>query len=110
MIPHTIRKFVRKCICHLWFSFQDTCAALQALSEYARLSYNGGPNLSVKLSSAVDGTNRIFELDKDNSEVLQTTDIRVPNTMFVEAHGDGCALLQVRIIPVASLNYSCQFI
>ena len=50
----------------------------------------------------MDGTSRIFELDKDNSEVLQTTDIRVPNTMFVEAHGDGCALLQVRKNPKAA--------
>ena len=74
---------------------QDTCAALQALSEYARLSYNGGPNLVVSLRSVDNTLNREFQLDKENSEILQSTDIRVPNTMFVMASGDGCALLQV---------------
>lgn len=70
--------------------------ALQSLSEYAIFSYIGGVNLDVNLASTNLDYERQFELTNDNSEVMQRAGIpSLPTTMFVEATGDGCALLQV---------------
>lgn len=53
--------------------WQDTCVALQALAEYAILSYTGGVNLTVSLASTNLDYQETFELNKANKKLLQTT-------------------------------------
>ena len=53
-----------------WCS-QDTCVALQALSEYAILSYVGGVNLTISLASTNLDFQEAFELQRDNKKILQ---------------------------------------
>lgn len=50
---------------------QDTCVALQALSEYAILSYVGGVNLTISLASTNLDFQETFELQRDNKKILQ---------------------------------------
>ncbi|CAK8682027.1 unnamed protein product [Clavelina lepadiformis] len=79
-------------------STQDTCLALQGLSEYAIFSFIGGVNLNVNLASTNLDYERNFVLKNENSEILQTAKIpTLPTTMFVEASGEGCALLQIDV-------------
>lgn len=51
---------------------QDTCVALQALSEYAILSYVGGVNLTISLASTNLDFQETFELNRDNKKLLQS--------------------------------------
>lgn len=108
---------------HLLLHPQDTCVALQALAEYAILSYAGGINLTVSLASTNLDYQETFELHRTNQKVLQMAAVRVPGTrawglleeesagphgdfclqipslptgLFVSAKGDGCCLMQVR--------------
>ncbi|XP_043541240.1 C3 and PZP-like alpha-2-macroglobulin domain-containing protein 8, partial [Chiloscyllium plagiosum] len=53
-------------------STQDTCVALQALSEYAILSFVGGVNLTISLASTNLDFQESFELNRDNKKILQT--------------------------------------
>lgn len=53
-------------------SLQDTCVALQALSEYAILSYVGGVNLTISLASTNLDFQETFELNRDNKKLLQS--------------------------------------
>ncbi|XP_077993522.1 C3 and PZP-like alpha-2-macroglobulin domain-containing protein 8 [Glandiceps talaboti] len=79
-------------------STQDTCVALQGLSEYAILAYIGGVNVSINVASTNLDYNNVFILNKENSEVLQTDRIpSIPTGVFVRAKGDGCALLQIDV-------------
>nr|XP_009861615.2 C3 and PZP-like alpha-2-macroglobulin domain-containing protein 8 [Ciona intestinalis] len=79
-------------------STQDTCVALQSLSEYAIHAFVGGVDLFVRLASLNMDYLRNFELNNENGEVLQTATIpSLPTTVFVEATGDGCALLQIGV-------------
>ncbi|KAJ6664317.1 hypothetical protein lerEdw1_008536 [Lerista edwardsae] len=58
-------------------STQDTCVALQALAEYAILSYIGGVNLTISLASTNLDYQETFELNKVNKKLLQTAVIDV---------------------------------
>ncbi|KAH0625707.1 hypothetical protein JD844_033906 [Phrynosoma platyrhinos] len=79
-------------------STQDTCVALQALAEYAILSYIGGVNLTISLASTNLDYQETFELNKANKKILQTTVIpSVPTGLFVSARGEGCCLLQIDV-------------
>jgi len=59
---------------------QDTCVALQALAEYAILSYAGGVNLTVSLASTNLDYQETFELHRGNQKLLQMAAVRVPMT------------------------------
>ncbi|KAF3829306.1 hypothetical protein GH733_003570 [Mirounga leonina] len=59
-------------------STQDTCVALQALAEYAILSYAGGINLTVSLASTNLDYQETFELHRANQKVLQTAAVCIP--------------------------------
>ena len=59
---------------------QDTCVALQALAEYAILSYAGGVNLTVSLASTNLDYQETFELHRGNQKLLQMAAVRVPRT------------------------------
>lgn len=52
--------------------------ALQALAEYAILSYAGGVNLTVSLASTNLDYQETFELHRANQKVLQTAVVRFP--------------------------------
>ncbi|XP_078412272.1 C3 and PZP-like alpha-2-macroglobulin domain-containing protein 8 isoform X2 [Cetorhinus maximus] len=79
-------------------STQDTCVALQALSEYAILSYIGGVNLTISLASTNLDFQESFELNRDNKKILQTAVIpSVPTGLFVSAKGEGCCLMQIDV-------------
>nr|XP_055095106.1 C3 and PZP-like alpha-2-macroglobulin domain-containing protein 8 [Symphalangus syndactylus] len=79
-------------------STQDTCVALQALAEYAILSYAGGINLTVSLASTNLDYQETFELHRTNQKVLQTAAIpSLPTGLFVSAKGDGCCLMQIDV-------------
>ncbi|XP_061833863.1 C3 and PZP-like alpha-2-macroglobulin domain-containing protein 8 isoform X1 [Nerophis lumbriciformis] len=79
-------------------STQDTCVALQALSEYAILSYVGGVNLTISLASTNLDFQETFELNKDNQKLLQRAKIpSIPTGLFVSAKGEGCCLMQIDV-------------
>ncbi|XP_039723675.1 C3 and PZP-like alpha-2-macroglobulin domain-containing protein 8 isoform X2 [Pteropus medius] len=79
-------------------STQDTCVALQALAEYAILSYAGGVNLTVSLASTNLDYQETFELHRANQRVLQTAAIpSLPTGLFVSAKGEGCCLMQIDV-------------
>ncbi|XP_018583549.1 C3 and PZP-like alpha-2-macroglobulin domain-containing protein 8 [Scleropages formosus] len=79
-------------------STQDTCVALQALAEYAILSYVGGVNLTISLASTNLDFQETFELHRDNKKILQSAIIpSVPTGLFVSAKGEGCCLMQIDV-------------
>lgn len=79
-------------------STQDTCVALQALSEYAILSYVGGVNLTISLASTNLDFQETFELQRDNKKILQSAKIpSIPTGLFVSAKGEGCCLMQIDV-------------
>ncbi|XP_039622768.1 C3 and PZP-like alpha-2-macroglobulin domain-containing protein 8 isoform X2 [Polypterus senegalus] len=79
-------------------STQDTCVALQALSEYAILSFVGGVNLTISLASTNLDFQETFDLNKLNEKILQTAVIpSVPTGLFVSAKGEGCCLMQIDV-------------
>ncbi|XP_053709629.1 C3 and PZP-like alpha-2-macroglobulin domain-containing protein 8 [Synchiropus splendidus] len=79
-------------------STQDTCVALQALSEYAILSFVGGVNLTISLASTNLDFQETFELNKDNKKLLQSAKIpSIPTGLFVSAKGEGCCLMQIDV-------------
>ncbi|KAM4629689.1 C3 and PZP-like alpha-2-macroglobulin domain-containing protein 8 isoform 2-T2 [Polymixia lowei] len=79
-------------------STQDTCVALQALSEYAILSYVGGVNLTISLASTNLDFQETFELHRDNKKILQSAKIpSIPTGLFVSAKGEGCCLMQIDV-------------
>ena len=59
-------------------SFQDTCVALQALSEYATLAYVGHVNLTISLaySSMANVVEQYYHLNNENSQVLQVIEVK----------------------------------
>ncbi|XP_035141992.3 C3 and PZP-like alpha-2-macroglobulin domain-containing protein 8 isoform X1 [Callithrix jacchus] len=79
-------------------STQDTCVALQALAEYAILSYAGSINLTVSLASTNLDYQETFELHGTNQKLLQMAAIpSLPTGLFVSAKGDGCCLMQIDV-------------
>ncbi|XP_047387857.1 C3 and PZP-like alpha-2-macroglobulin domain-containing protein 8 [Sciurus carolinensis] len=79
-------------------STQDTCVALQALAEYAILSYAGGTNLTVSLASTNLDYQETFQLHRANRKVLRMAAIpSLPTGLFVSAKGDGCCLMQIEV-------------
>ncbi|XP_059552320.1 C3 and PZP-like alpha-2-macroglobulin domain-containing protein 8 [Myotis daubentonii] len=79
-------------------STQDTCVALQALAEYAILSYAGSVNLTVSLASTNLDYQETFELHRANRKALQTAVIpSLPTGLFVSAKGEGCCLMQIDV-------------
>ena len=57
--------------------YQDTCVALQALSEYATLAYVGHVNLNISLaySDMTSLVEEYFSLNDENSQVLQVIEV-----------------------------------
>ncbi|KAL3865378.1 hypothetical protein ACJMK2_042770, partial [Sinanodonta woodiana] len=77
-------------------STQDTVVALQALSMYATLVYQGGLDLSVR----VDTPSKSYQtgINDSNSLVLTTWDLSPQTTKVnVQVHGKGCAMIQANM-------------
>ncbi|CAB3978842.1 alpha-2-macroglobulin-like isoform X1, partial [Paramuricea clavata] len=82
-------------------STQDTCIALQALSEVAQKVYtkDGRTNLAVS-ANIKDIFTQDFTVTGSNKLVLQRAEIPsklLPNTLAISASGNGCALLQTSV-------------
>lgn len=56
--------------------------ALQALSEYAILSYVGGVNLTISLASTNLDFQETFELQWDNKKILQKAVVKIFNKHY----------------------------
>merc|ERR1712226_1359625 len=79
-----------------WSSTQDTVLAMQALSEFAEITYTGSTNIQVKVST--DGFDHGFDINANNKLVLQRVEgVPVPSTLKIEGQGEGCALIQTSV-------------
>ncbi|XP_071825339.1 C3 and PZP-like alpha-2-macroglobulin domain-containing protein 8 isoform X2 [Apostichopus japonicus] len=81
-------------------STQDTCVALQALSEYAALSFVRDVNLTISLGYVDQGRSveQIYHINNDNSKVLQIVEVpALSQNLFLRSTGEGCGLLQVDV-------------
>lgn len=78
--------------------------ALQALAEYAILSYAGSVNLTISLASTNLDYQETFELHRANQKVLQTAVVSVPRA----GSGGSClpAVCVCRGVTVPSLPRS----
>ncbi|XP_057300499.1 alpha-2-macroglobulin-like protein 1 isoform X4 [Hydractinia symbiolongicarpus] len=80
-----------------WSSTQDTVLAMQALAEFAEITYGTAADMSVLIRAGPD-FEHTFKVNKENALVLQRVeDVPVPNTVKLTATGEGCALVQVNI-------------
>ncbi|XP_067167896.1 alpha-2-macroglobulin-like protein 1, partial [Apteryx mantelli] len=78
-------------------STQDTVVALQALAKYATLTHSGNGDLAVTVKSAT-GAAQEFILENSNRLVVQQAALHeLPGQYVVQAHGQGCALVQVTL-------------
>ena len=74
---------------------QDTIVALQALSLYATVVYQGGVDVSVQINGEQNGP-MSFAITDDNPLVLQRSELEaIPDTLSAEVSGVGCAFIQV---------------
>lgn len=79
-----------------WSSTQDTVLAMQALANFADLTYGSSMNMKIKMNDGQD-TNEFEITSKNNLVLQQVEDIPVPSTLKITASGDGCALLQAHV-------------
>lgn len=72
--------------------------ALQALSEYAILSYVGGVNLTISLASTNLDFQETFELQWDNKKILQKAVVKKtnPQTLLTFLHSTVGEVFSVR--------------
>lgn len=71
--------------------------ALQALSEYAILSYVGGVNLTISLASTNLDFQETFELQWDNKKILQKAVVKNPQqTLLTSLHSTVREVFSVR--------------
>ena len=81
-------------------STQDTVIGLEALTKYATaMSNSSATELSVLLTA--NDVDRIFKINNDNKMVLYKTDLPVlPTTVEIFVEGNGCVLVQVKILNI----------
>jgi len=80
-----------------WSSTQDTVLAMQALAEFASLTFSSNANMEVQMSAEND-FQHAFSINDDNKIVLQRVEnLPVPSTLRVKAQGEGCALVQANV-------------
>ncbi|CAL1538258.1 unnamed protein product [Lymnaea stagnalis] len=80
-------------------STQDTVIGLNALSEFASLSFTKGKQ-ELKVSVAGEKLSQVFSISQKEKTtlLLQSTPISVlPNTLVIVARGEGCALVQLNV-------------
>lgn len=79
--------------------------ALQALAEYAILSYAGDVNLTVSLASTNLDYQETFELHRGNQKLLQMAAVRVPRTRVGGQGGESGP----SSLPVCLSVYVCRW-
>ncbi|CAL1263347.1 unnamed protein product [Larinioides sclopetarius] len=83
-----------------FYSTQDTCVGLDALSKFAKIVYKDPVDIEIKFSSILDKT---IEIVEDNKLLVQRNLVSdVPGDLNVEASGSGCGLIQ------AALRYNTK--
>ncbi|GBN92995.1 Murinoglobulin-1 [Araneus ventricosus] len=76
-----------------FYSTQDTCVGLDALSKFAKIVYKDPVDIEVKCSGILDKT---IEINEDNKLLVQRNLVSdVPGDLNVEASGSGCGLIRV---------------
>ncbi|XP_028418027.1 C3 and PZP-like alpha-2-macroglobulin domain-containing protein 8 isoform X1 [Dendronephthya gigantea] len=82
-------------------STQDTCVALQALSEVAEIYYWGNTQMNLTISAIINNRfSQEFVITDINRLILQRSKIPrklLPNTLTLNASGSGCAFVQVSV-------------
>lgn len=82
-------------------STQDTCVALQALSEYARETFTNSSDLTVQFGGENEQFSHTFRITDNNRLVTQKaavpSSILPLKSMLVKADGQGCALMQADV-------------
>ncbi|XP_055924186.1 alpha-2-macroglobulin-like [Argiope bruennichi] len=78
-----------------FYSTQDTCVGLDALSEFAKLVYADPLDISVSIKG---GLNEQVQIDEDNKLLVQRNKVsQIPSQLNIEATGTGCGLLQISL-------------
>ncbi|XP_055930370.1 alpha-1-inhibitor 3-like isoform X3 [Argiope bruennichi] len=78
-----------------FYSTQDTCVGLDALSKFAKLVYADPVDILAILSGSFDEK---IEISQDNKLLVQRNLVtNVPGELQVEATGSGCGLIQVAL-------------
>ena len=89
-------------------SLQDTCVALQALSEFAGAFFAPSGDLSsLTLSVKIKDFSHDFSINNNNRLMLQRLELKpdlIPNTIEVKGTGEGCALFQVKLYTLLGQN------
>nr|XP_009674338.1 PREDICTED: murinoglobulin-1-like [Struthio camelus australis] len=98
----SLSAYVMAALLELGLPPMDTVVALQALAKYATLTYSGNRELVVTVRSTT-GAAQEFLLENSNQLVLQQAALhKLPGQYAAQAHGQGCALLQVTALQRAS--------
>ena len=73
--------------------------ALQALSEYAKLAYQGGISmrLDVKIRTPSGYPDTTIHLTDTNRLLQQEVQVPVPSALVLKGQGQGCVLVQVNM-------------
>ncbi|GFS90052.1 alpha-1-inhibitor 3 [Nephila pilipes] len=75
-----------------FYSTQDTCVGLHALSNFAKIVFKDPINIQVSLSGGLQETVQITE---DNKLLVQRNMVsQVPSQLKIQASGTGCGLFQ----------------
>ncbi|KAF8794905.1 Murinoglobulin-1 like protein [Argiope bruennichi] len=78
-----------------FYSTQDTCVGLDALSEFAKLVYADPLDISVSIKG---GLNEHVQIDEDNKLLVQRNKVtQIPSQLNIDATGTGCGLLQTSL-------------
>lgn len=78
--------------------------ALQALAKYAEVTHSSRLNLTISLASTNMDLQERLVMTEENSAILQAARIpSIPTGLFVNAEGEGCALLQASFL-IANQN------
>lgn len=75
-----------------FISTQDTCVGLQALGEFAKITYSDETDITVVCSGSLDKEIRVIEDDKMIVKRNKISD--VPSEVNIKAEGSGCVLIQ----------------
>ncbi|GBN36656.1 Alpha-2-macroglobulin [Araneus ventricosus] len=78
-----------------FYSTQDTCVGLDALSQFAKIVYKDPVDITVSISG---GLNEQVQISEDNKVLVQRNEIsQIPSELDIQATGTGCGLLQTSL-------------
>ncbi|KAG8180430.1 hypothetical protein JTE90_022776 [Oedothorax gibbosus] len=78
-----------------FYSTQDTCVGLEALSHFAKLVYKDPVDIEVSVKG---GLEQKVEISQDNKLLVQRNKVaEVPSVLDIEATGSGCGLIQTSL-------------